>query len=71
MTNTSRDDFEREYAERSGITVERLRALGRIVRPCHCGDALCEGWQSVNGEAAEEDDRLRPGWDGDERDLRR
>lgn len=44
------EQFELEYASRSGITVERLRELGRIVAPCDCGDEICEGWQSVNGQ---------------------
>ncbi|MRH86024.1 hypothetical protein GFY24_00840 [Nocardia sp. SYP-A9097] len=46
----SADEFERAYAARSGITVAALRAHGRIVRPCECGDVLCEGWQSVRAE---------------------
>lgn len=49
------DKFEANYAHRSGITVEALRAHGRIVAPCHCGDDNCEGWQSVNGESYRED----------------
>jgi hypothetical protein len=43
----SRDEFERGYARRSGVTVEGLRALGRVVRPCACDMDLCQGWQSV------------------------
>jgi hypothetical protein len=46
MTMTA-EEFERAYAERSGITVERLRELGRIVAPCDCGEEICEGWQSL------------------------
>lgn len=44
------EEFERQYAERSGITVERLRELGRIVAPCDCGEDICEGWQSTTRE---------------------
>lgn len=44
----SREEFERAYAERSGITVERLRELGRVVRRCRCGEEWCEGWKSVS-----------------------
>jgi hypothetical protein len=44
------EEFERQYAERSGITVERLRELGRIVAPCDCGEDICEGWQSTTAE---------------------
>jgi hypothetical protein len=44
------DEFEHQYAERSGTTVERLRELGRIVAPCDCGWDICEGWQSTTLE---------------------
>lgn len=43
----TRDEFEADYARRSHVSVETLRELGRVVRPCACGYALCEGWQSV------------------------
>jgi hypothetical protein len=48
------EEFERQYAERSGLTVERLRALGRVVIPCRCGWNECEGWQSVSKQNAED-----------------
>jgi len=55
------EEFERAYAERSGITVEQLRELGRVVRPCTCGEDYCEGWQSVPvPTAAEIDDPSKP-----------
>lgn len=53
------DEFERAYAERSGTTVEQLRALGRIVAPCDCGEDMCEGWQSTTVERLE-DEKERP-----------
>jgi hypothetical protein len=49
------DEFERAYAARAGITVEELRQY-RTVRPCNCGDATCEGWQSISHERAAEYD---------------
>lgn len=49
------DEFERAYAERSGITVEQLRAAGRVVAPCRCGEDICEGWQSINAELLAEE----------------
>jgi hypothetical protein len=49
------EEFERQYAEHSGITVERLRELGRIVAPCACGDEACHGWQSTTAERLAED----------------
>lgn len=64
MTKITADEFERGYAERSGISVERLRAIGRVVRPCSCEADDCEGWQSVSFETAadidaHERDRVR------------
>lgn len=37
------DEFERSYAERSGISVKELRK-SRIVVRCHCDYAQCDGW---------------------------
>jgi hypothetical protein len=55
------EQFEREYAERSGVTVEWLKANGRVVRPCDCHEEDCEGWQSVSSRrAAEIDDPSKP-----------
>jgi hypothetical protein len=52
--------FEREYAERSGVTLERLRRY-KTVRRCRCEEEDCEGWQSVAYErAAEIDDPSQP-----------
>lgn len=41
---TTRDEFERQYAENSGLTVEALHSWGRYVEPCSCGDESCPGW---------------------------
>lgn len=41
----SRQEFEEEYATRSGITVEWLREIGRISLPCSCEEEGCQGWQ--------------------------
>ncbi len=40
-------EFEREYAERSKMTVARLRSHSKVV-PCDCGDEICEGWGIVS-----------------------
>lgn len=53
------EEFERQYAERSGLTVEKLRAWGRIVAPCDCGDDMCEGWQSTTAERLAEEAKWR------------
>jgi hypothetical protein len=42
---TSAEQFAREYASRSGVTVKWLREHGREAVSCGCGDAECEGWQ--------------------------
>lgn len=41
------EEFEAGYAARSKRTVEELRAIGRVVKPCECGDDGCQGWQST------------------------
>lgn len=45
------EEFEKAYAERSGLTLEQLRTF-RTVRPCQCGSEMCEGWQSLSFENA-------------------
>ena len=42
------EQFEQAFAERFGMTVSELRALGRVVMPCQCEVDSCPGWQSVN-----------------------
>jgi hypothetical protein len=42
------EEFERGYAERSKMTVERLHALGLHGVPCDCGEGECEGWQMTH-----------------------
>ena len=37
--------FEEDYAKCSCITVKELRELGRFVKSCDCGEAVCKGWQ--------------------------
>lgn len=51
----SADEFERQYAERSGITVEYLHdELGRRAIPCSCDYEHCQGWRIVSDDAADE-----------------
>ena len=42
---TSIAEFEQQYAERSGVTVEWLHAHGRDGDVCDCGDDICDGFQ--------------------------
>lgn len=53
------EEFERQYAERSGLTVQQLRKYGRIVVPCDCGDPTCEGWQSTTPERLKDEQEFR------------
>lgn len=46
-------EFERQYAERSGVTVEWLRAQGFVVVFCDCGDPICAGFGIVGRGTAE------------------
>lgn len=41
----TRDEFERAFAKRSGVTVERLHDAGRWAKRCHCGGVDCYGWE--------------------------
>ncbi len=50
MAEMTADEFEKQYAESGGMTVEKLRERGRIVCPCSCGDESCEGWRSTTEE---------------------
>ena len=52
MIEVTAEEFEAAYAARSGITVAELRAAGRVVAVCRCGQATCQGWASVPGDAA-------------------
>jgi len=56
------EEFERQYAARSGLTVEQLRELGRVVAPCDCEEDCCEGWQSTTPEHLA-DEAMEKLWD--------
>ena len=59
MANKPREQFVREYAERSHLigsaVVTDFGILGnewaRVAMPCGCGEEICEGWQMVNPAA--------------------
>ena len=46
----TKEEFEQGYAERSGMTVERLHELGLGGVPCNCDYEDCKGWQMINLE---------------------
>jgi hypothetical protein len=41
----SREEFERYYAERCGVTQGDLPKVGLEAVPCDCGAPFCKGWQ--------------------------
>lgn len=47
------EEFERDYCERSGVSVEWLRQH-RAVLPCHCGEEGCDGWQMIPLDLADD-----------------
>ena len=49
----TKDEFEKSYAEKSGMTVERLHKLGLVAIPCDCGEDSCKGWQMTSTEHLE------------------
>ncbi len=42
------EEFMEQYAQASGTTVEKLKALGQGPLLCRCGDKGCMGWAVVN-----------------------
>jgi hypothetical protein len=43
----TRDEFERGYCARSGVTVEWFRQH-RVALPCACEADGCEGWAAIS-----------------------
>jgi len=44
----NKEEFELQYAQRSGVTVEWLHKMDRCGIPCTCGEDCCEGWQMTH-----------------------
>lgn len=43
----TKEEFEKGYAERSDLTLERLHELGMKGAPCDCFEDICQGWQML------------------------
>ena len=43
----TKEEFEKEYAENSNLTVEELHGLGLYVEPCDCDYLDCKGWEMI------------------------
>ena len=41
----NKEEFELQFAQRSGVAVEWLHEHGWYGIPCDCGEDCCEGWQ--------------------------
>lgn len=54
----SNEEFEREYAERSGISLDELRALGLRPYTCKCDYEECQGFQMLSESTHETLKRL-------------
>lgn len=52
---TPAEEWERDYAAASGVSVQWMREHNRVVVKCSCGDEGCEGYRSINRELAEEE----------------
>lgn len=48
LKNMTKDEFEKEYARKSGMTVEELHKMGLYAKECDCEYNNCKGWQMVN-----------------------
>lgn len=60
MPPRSVEEFEQQYAERSGVTVAFLHEYGRYGERCNCGEEGCQGFQMTNAwEDALMEDRAR------------
>lgn len=42
------EEFEQQYAERSGMTVEQLYTHGLLPVPCDCEEPGCNGWRMTH-----------------------
>ena len=44
----TKDEFEKRYAENSGVSVSQLREMGLIAVPCDCSYEGCHGWKMIS-----------------------
>jgi len=49
----TKEEFERAYARRSGMTTQTLRSLGLHAVHCKCGEEGCLGWQMASHQTIE------------------
>lgn len=45
----TKDEFERNYCNSSGITIDEYRDVYNLITlPCNCDHNLCNGWAAVD-----------------------
>jgi hypothetical protein len=44
----TKEEFEKQYAEKSGLTIDQLHWFGLHAETCDCGDERCNGWIMVS-----------------------
>jgi len=44
----TKEEFEAQYATRSGLSVEKLHICGQCAVPCDCNELGCRGWKMVD-----------------------
>ena len=47
MSSETKEEFEKSYAERSGMPLERLYQLGGHGEFCDCQEEGCKGWKMM------------------------
>lgn len=46
----TKEQFEKRYTSKSGLTIEELWSTGLHGIPCDCGEEGCEGWAMESRE---------------------
>lgn len=44
----TKEEFEREYSENTGMSPEKLKEIGLSAVACDCGKPQCRGWRMVH-----------------------
>jgi hypothetical protein len=50
----TKDEFEKSYAEHSGVTVASLHEQGQFAEECTCSEECCKGWVWLQKVISEE-----------------
>ena len=50
----NKEEFEKQYAKRSGRTVQYFHDHNQYAYPCDCGEPGCEGWAMMDKDLAKD-----------------